>query len=87
MQIKARMGEEHAGVASTSIDQIRSSTAQLSEVVSHFPRCRRENALKLARSRGLRPSPARRMGVRLQAMPLIPRRPRWTTGSRFADCP
>ncbi|MCD5361501.1 PAS domain-containing methyl-accepting chemotaxis protein [Chromobacterium aquaticum] len=36
MQIKARMGEEHAGVASTSIDQIRSSTAQLSEVVSHF---------------------------------------------------
>ncbi|WP_114153864.1 methyl-accepting chemotaxis protein [Chromobacterium haemolyticum] len=36
MQVKARMGEEHAGVASTSIDQIRSSTAQLSEVVSHF---------------------------------------------------
>ncbi|WP_047244409.1 methyl-accepting chemotaxis protein [Chromobacterium subtsugae] len=36
MLVKAQLGEEHASVASTSIDEIRASTSQLADVVNHF---------------------------------------------------
>ncbi|WP_233492820.1 methyl-accepting chemotaxis protein [Chromobacterium sp. ATCC 53434] len=36
MLVKAQKGEEHASEASHSIEQIRSSTSQLADVVNHF---------------------------------------------------